>query len=143
MIEILPAMPSGVTGIRVSGRVSGDDLREFEPTMKELRHAGEIRIVEVIADDYEGFGPGGLGRTSNWGSGSCSTSTRRSSESQSCRIRSGLPTRCTRSHGWFPVNSRYSALTNSTPPLTGPRADSHTGSTNGSTCGQDLTKLGC
>jgi hypothetical protein len=60
MIEILPAMPSGVTGIRVSGRVSGDDLREFEPTMKELSHAGEIRIVEVIADDYEGFGPGGL-----------------------------------------------------------------------------------
>jgi hypothetical protein len=60
MIEILPAMPKGVTGIRVSGRVSGDDLREFEPTMEELRRADEIRIVEVIAPDYEGFGPGGL-----------------------------------------------------------------------------------
>lgn len=60
MIEILPAMPKGVTGIRVSGRLSGDDLREFEQTMEKLRSADEIRIVEVVADDYEGFGPGGL-----------------------------------------------------------------------------------
>jgi hypothetical protein len=60
MIEVLPAMPQGVTGIRVSGRLSGDDLREFESTMETLRKADEIRIVEVIAADYEGFGPGGL-----------------------------------------------------------------------------------
>jgi hypothetical protein len=60
MIETLPGMPAGVTGIRVSGRLSGDDLREFEPTMAELRSTDDIRIVEVIADDYEGFGPGGL-----------------------------------------------------------------------------------
>jgi hypothetical protein len=60
MIEMLPDMPKGVTGIRVSGRLSGDDLREFKPTMEELPKTGEIRIVEVIASDYEGFGPGGL-----------------------------------------------------------------------------------
>jgi len=60
MIEVLPDMPEGVTGIRVSGRLSRADLRAFEPTMAELRKAGEIRIVEVIAPDYEGFGPGGL-----------------------------------------------------------------------------------
>ena len=60
MIEILPDMPEGVTGIRVSGRVSGDDLREFKPAMEGLLDAGEIRIVEVVAHDYEGFGPGGL-----------------------------------------------------------------------------------
>jgi hypothetical protein len=60
MIEVLPDMPEGVTGIRVSGRVSGDDIREFKPTMEELPKSGEIRIVEVIASDYEGFGPGGL-----------------------------------------------------------------------------------
>ena len=60
MIEVLPDMPEGVIGIRVSGRVSGDDLRAFKPTMEELRKRGEIRIVEVVADDYEGFGPGGL-----------------------------------------------------------------------------------
>ena len=38
----------------------GDDLREFKPTMEELLKTGEIRIVEVVAPGYEGFGPGGL-----------------------------------------------------------------------------------
>jgi SpoIIAA-like len=60
MIDILPDMPSGVTGFRVSGRLRGDDLRQFKPAMDNLVKNGEIRIVEVIASDYEGFGPGGL-----------------------------------------------------------------------------------
>lgn len=60
MIEILQDMPEGVTGIRVSGRLRGDDVREFKPAMEGLVGPGEIRIVEVIAPDYEGFGPGGL-----------------------------------------------------------------------------------
>jgi hypothetical protein len=60
MIEVLPDMPEGVTGIRVSGRLRGDDLREFKPAMEELLKTGEIRIVEVVAPDYEGFGSGGL-----------------------------------------------------------------------------------
>lgn len=60
MIEVLPDMPKGVTGIRVSGRLRGDVLRQFKPAIEELFKAGEIRIVEVIASDYEGFGPGGL-----------------------------------------------------------------------------------
>ena len=60
MIEVLQDMPEGVTGIRVSGRVSGDEMREFKPDMDEMLNTGEIRIVEVIASDYEGFGRGGL-----------------------------------------------------------------------------------
>ena len=60
MIEMLPDMPEGVTGIRVSGRLRGDELREVKPTLEERLKTGEIRIVEVIAPDYEGFGPGGL-----------------------------------------------------------------------------------
>lgn len=60
MIELLPDMPAGVTGFRVSGRLRGDDLREFKPAMDDLVKSGEIRIVEVIEPDYEGFGPGGL-----------------------------------------------------------------------------------
>ncbi len=60
MIERLSDMPEGVTGIRVSGRLSGDDIREFEPAMDGIVVNGEIRIVEVIAPDYEGYGPGGL-----------------------------------------------------------------------------------
>ena len=60
MIEVLSDMPEGVAGIRVSGRVGGDDLREFKPAMQKLLDTDEIRMVEVIASDYEGFGPGGL-----------------------------------------------------------------------------------
>ena len=60
MIEILQDMPDGVTGIRVSGRLRGEDLREFKPAMQGLVDTDDIRIVEVIAPDYEGFGPGGL-----------------------------------------------------------------------------------
>ncbi|GAB1813383.1 SpoIIAA family protein [Mycobacterium sp. MUNTM1] len=60
MIEVLPDMPDGVTGIRVSGRLRGDELREISPILDATLKTGEIRIVEVIAPDYEGFGPGGL-----------------------------------------------------------------------------------
>lgn len=60
MIEILTDMPTGVTGIRVSGRISGEELREFQPVMEDLGKSAEIRIVEVIDQDYDGFGPGGL-----------------------------------------------------------------------------------
>jgi hypothetical protein len=60
MIELLPDMPKGVTGVRVSGRLGGDELREFKPAAKEMLQTDEVRIVEVIAPDYEGFGPGGL-----------------------------------------------------------------------------------
>ncbi len=60
MIELLPDMPEGVTGVRVSGRLAGDEIREVKPSIEEMMHTDEIRIVEVIAPDYEGFGPGGL-----------------------------------------------------------------------------------
>lgn len=60
MIEVLPDMPRGVTGIRISGRLRGDELREVRPAIEETLNAGEVRIVEVIDSDYEGFGPGGL-----------------------------------------------------------------------------------
>lgn len=60
MIEVLPDMPPGVTGIRISGRLRGDELREARPAIEEMLNAGEVRIVEVIDSDYEGFGPGGL-----------------------------------------------------------------------------------
>ena len=73
MIEVLDDMPVGVTGIRVSGRLNGDDLRNFKPAMEELLEGGEIRIVEVIASDYEGFGPGGLVEDLKLGLGSVLT----------------------------------------------------------------------
>ena len=60
MIELLSDMPQGVAGIRVSGRLNGEDLRQITPEWEGLLKSDEIRIVEVIASDYEGFGPGGL-----------------------------------------------------------------------------------
>jgi SpoIIAA-like len=60
MMEVLTGMSQGVTGFRVSGKVDGDQLREFTPTMETLLDADEIRLVEVVSDDYQGFGAGGL-----------------------------------------------------------------------------------
>lgn len=60
MIELLPNMPQGVTGIRVSGRLRGDELRDIKPSLHRLLQDGDVRIVEIIDSDYEGFGPGGL-----------------------------------------------------------------------------------
>ena len=60
MIEILDDMPDGVAGFRVSGQVSGDELRDFGATLATMLGGDEIRLVEVVADDYRGFGPGGL-----------------------------------------------------------------------------------
>ncbi|WP_059016564.1 STAS/SEC14 domain-containing protein [Mycobacterium sp. M26] len=61
MIEVLSDMPAGVTGFRVSGRLSGAELRDFRPVFDgQLERGDDVRIVEVIDHDYEGFGPGGL-----------------------------------------------------------------------------------
>lgn len=60
MIEVLQDMPAGVSGIRVSGRVTADDFHQFRPTMDRMLDSDEIRFVEVIGADYEGFGRGGL-----------------------------------------------------------------------------------
>lgn len=60
MIELLPDMPTGVAGVRVSGHLGGDELRELRPNIEDMLKTDEIRIVEVIGNDYEGFGPGGL-----------------------------------------------------------------------------------
>ena len=60
MIELLEDMPVGVTGLRVSGTLTGAELRAIRPALTEMLDGREIRIVEVIDDDYAGFGPGGL-----------------------------------------------------------------------------------
>ena len=60
MIEALTDMPEGVSGIRVSGRITGDDIRSFKPEMDTMLAGDELRFVEVIAPDYQGFGKGGL-----------------------------------------------------------------------------------
>ena len=49
MIETLTDLPSGVGGVRFSGR----EFRDFRPTWEELAAGDEIRFMEVIDDDYE------------------------------------------------------------------------------------------
>ena len=58
MIEVLQDMPEGVTGIRVSGRLRRDDIKEFTPTMRTMLDSPEIRMVEVIADEKVPRKPG-------------------------------------------------------------------------------------
>ncbi len=60
MIEAMQDMPAGVSGIRISGRVTAEDFHQFKPTLDRMLDSDEIRFVEVIGHDYEGFGPGGL-----------------------------------------------------------------------------------
>lgn len=59
MIELLSDMPAGVAGISVSGKLSRDDLAVV-PTLEDAFKGDEFRLVEVINDDYAGFGHGGL-----------------------------------------------------------------------------------
>ena len=60
MIEELQDMPAGVSGIRVSGRVTADDFHQLKPALDRMLDSDDIRFVEVIEPDYEGFGPGAL-----------------------------------------------------------------------------------
>ncbi|MGE2734730.1 STAS/SEC14 domain-containing protein [Mycolicibacterium vaccae] len=60
MIEELQDVPAGVVGIRVSGRVTAEDFHGFKPTIDRMLDGDDIRFIEVIEPDYEGFGRGGL-----------------------------------------------------------------------------------
>ncbi len=60
MIEMLSDLPEGVTGIRVSGRLTAEDFIAIRPAVSTIFNAGrEVRWVEVI-DDFRGFGKGAL-----------------------------------------------------------------------------------
>ena len=124
MIEVLQDMPQGVAGIRVSGRVRGDDLRAFKPHMEDMLKSGEIRIVEVIASDYEGFGPGGLIEDLKLGFGAL---LQHHSAFRRIAIVTDkdwvAPIRCTHWHGWSLANLPCSASTSSTEPRNGPPTD--------------------
>ena len=70
MIEVLTDMHEGVLGLQGSGRLQGEDLRGIEPALEQMLTTGEIRIVEIITSDYEGFGRGGLVEDLKFGLGS-------------------------------------------------------------------------
>ena len=59
MIAVLSDLPAGVAGISVSGTLTRDDLAVV-PTLEAAFAGDEFRLVEVINDDYAGFGHGAL-----------------------------------------------------------------------------------
>jgi hypothetical protein len=58
MIELLPDMPKGVTGVRVSGRLGGDELRELKPSIEDMKlafgtvwpHHSAFKRIAVVSD---------------------------------------------------------------------------------------------
>lgn len=122
MIEMLPDMPPGVTGVRVSGRLSGQELREVRPTLEKSLKSGEIRIVEVIDSDYQGFGPGGLVEDLKLGLGAVLPHHSAFRRIAVVSTRSGSRTPCTRWPGWCPASSPCSDSASWSVPSSGPRA---------------------
>lgn len=61
MIQRLSDMPVGTIGFRASGHVTRADYRDqLEPAMREAVAAGEVRLVFVVAADFEEFEAGAL-----------------------------------------------------------------------------------
>ena len=71
MIEILPDLPSGVSGFALRGHVTGDDYRgTLTPLLEELIDSAQpIRLVVVIGDDFDRFEAGALWEDTKFGMG--------------------------------------------------------------------------
>jgi hypothetical protein len=58
MIERMDDVPSGVIGLRASGKLTKEDYRQaLEPALKEAMDSGEARVVFVLTD-FDGIEPG-------------------------------------------------------------------------------------
>ena len=62
MIELMSDLPDGVVGLRFSGHVTRDEYRDVvRPAMeRSLDGDGNIRMLVVIADDFDRFEGGAL-----------------------------------------------------------------------------------
>jgi SpoIIAA-like len=68
MIEQLTDMPDGTIGFRASGDVTREEYRDvLEPAMREAVEAGEIRLMFVVASDFERFKLGALAEDTKTG----------------------------------------------------------------------------
>ena len=57
MIERMDDLPTGVIGLRVSGKLTRDDYRDvMEPALKEAVDSGEARVLFVLPD-FDGLEP--------------------------------------------------------------------------------------
>ena len=54
MVEPIPEMPAGALGFRASGELTAEDYREtLLPALRAAVEAGSIRLLVVVADDFE------------------------------------------------------------------------------------------
>lgn len=59
MIEPLADLPDGVIGFEVVGEVKADDYTgTLIPALEAAAEAGEVNLVFVLGDRYEGYSPG-------------------------------------------------------------------------------------
>ena len=57
MVERLEDMPSGVIGLRGSGKLTKEDYTEvLEPALKEAMDSGEARVIFLLTD-FDGLEP--------------------------------------------------------------------------------------
>ena len=57
MIERMDDLPTGVIGLRASGKLTKDDYRDgMEPALKEAIDSGEARVLFVLPD-FDGLEP--------------------------------------------------------------------------------------
>ncbi len=58
MVERIDDMPTGVIGLRASGKLTKDDYRNvLEPALKEATDSGEARVLFVLPD-FDGLEAG-------------------------------------------------------------------------------------
>jgi hypothetical protein len=59
MLEPLPALPNGVIGFEAVGEVHARDYEDvLRPAVDAAAAAGEIRLVYVLGDRFEGYSAG-------------------------------------------------------------------------------------
>jgi len=68
VIEQLTDMPEGTLGFRASGEVTREQYREaLEPPMREAVERGEVRLMFVVAPEFERFRLGALAEDTKTG----------------------------------------------------------------------------
>jgi hypothetical protein len=56
MVELLTDMPPGTIGVRMSGKVTGDEYHELvDPVLEALDRGEQVRYLVVTAPDFDGL----------------------------------------------------------------------------------------
>jgi hypothetical protein len=59
MLEIVPDLPAGVLGFEAVGEIHSDDYRDtLLPALDAAAKDGELRLVYVLGDRFEGYSAG-------------------------------------------------------------------------------------